>query len=207
MLKTGKLWSLAVVASTFIGLSGPSNAADRYAGLSAGQATVKDFCDGLSGDLCDDKAWTGRLYAGGFFDKYLAFEGGYRYVADSSIEISDPTLGQLALDASYHMFDGSLLVFTPEYSNVRLFLKVGAQYWRQTLDASVSTAGFSGSDSDTSNGVSLRTGVGATLGITERFGVRVAWDYIKDVGDNRGTDLKNFKSDMQVFSIGPEIRF
>lgn len=168
-----------------------------YAGVAAGQAEVSDFCDDVIID-CDDSALTGRIYAGGFFDKYLAFEGGYRFVDDTTI--ADNTG---SIEVGYHMFDGSLLVFTPDLGPVRLFAKLGAQFWRQDLSLSINGLG---SASEEESGVSLRTGAGATIDITDSFGFRLEWDYLQDIGDD-SSGIQNLKSDVHVFSAGPEFRF
>lgn len=197
MLKAGKALSLVFAGGSLLALAGTAAAQGAYAGISLGQADVSDFCDDVAIE-CDDSALTGRIYAGGFFDKYLAFEGGYRYTDDTTIEDSTGSI-----DVGYHMFDGSLLVFTPELGPVRLFAKVGAQYWRQ--DRSLTINGV-GSASDQENGVSFRTGAGATIDITNAFGFRLEWDYLQDIGDD-SSGLQNLKSDVHVFSAGPEFRF
>lgn len=197
MLKARKVLSFVLAGGALFGLSGTAAAQGGYAGIAIGQAEVKDFCDDVVID-CDDSALTGRLYAGGFFDRYLAFEGGYRYVDDTTI--GDSTA---SIDFNYHMFDGSLLVFTPKLGPVRLFAKLGAQFWRQ--DGSFTVNGL-GSASDDESGLSFRTGAGATLAVTESFGLRLEWDYLQDIGDD-SSGVQNLKSDIHVFSIGPEYRF
>lgn len=197
MLKAGKALSLVFAGGSLLALAGTAAAQGAYAGISVGQAEVSDYCDGVSIE-CDDSPLTGRIYAGGFFDEYLAFEGGYRYTDDTTIEDSAGSI-----DVGYHMFDGSLLVFTPSMGPVRLFAKVGAQYWRQDLSVSINGLG---SASDEESGVSLRTGAGATIDITESFGLRLEWDYLQDIGDD-SSGIQNLKSDIHVFSAGPEFRF
>ncbi|SNB58296.1 OmpA-like transmembrane domain-containing protein [Marinobacter sp. es.042] len=197
MLKAGKAVSLVFVGSSIFAFAGMAAAQGGYAGISAGQAEVSDFCDDVIIE-CDDSALTGRIYAGGFFDKYLAFEGGYRFVDDTTIEDNTGSI-----NVGYHMFDGSLLVFTPELGPVRLFAKLGAQFWRQDLSVSINGLG---SASEEESGVSLRTGAGATIDITDSFGLRLEWDYLQDIGDD-SSGIQNLKSDVHVFSAGPEFRF
>lgn len=198
MLKAVKNLSYALVGSALFGFATTTAAQGGYAGLSIGQAEVKDFCDNITLD-CDDSVMTGRFYAGGFFDTYLAFEGGYRYVDKTTVKHS---VG--SIDINYHMFDSSLLIFTPDFGPVRLFAKVGAQYWMQ--EGRVSIAGL-GSASGDESGISLRTGAGATVDITDSLGLRLEWDYLQNVGDDSDGAPQNLKSDMHVFSIGPELRF
>jgi len=68
MLKTLKLMPVTLVSGIFALGTGDAVALDQYAGVSLGQAEVSDFCDGASavGVECDDKAFTGRITAGGF---------------------------------------------------------------------------------------------------------------------------------------------
>lgn len=200
--------ALALAGGLAFAMSSLGAAAEGvYAGVSLGQADVSDFCDDLSGVSCDDTPFTGRIYAGGFFDTYLAFEGGYRYVDKATVEATVAGFGSASIDSSYHMFDGSVVAFTPAVGPMRLFLKVGAQVWRQELDVSLSTVALSGSASESENGVSLRTGVGARFDLTDRFSIRVEYDYLQDVGDDFGLGAQNLESDMHIFSAGPEIRF
>jgi len=193
MLKAGKALSLVFAGGSLLALAGTAAAQGAYAGISVGQAEVSDFCDDVFIE-CDDSVLTGRIYAGGFFDEYLAFEGGYRYTEDTTIEDSTASI-----DVGYHMFDGSLLVFTPALGPVRLFAKVGAQYWRQEFGGVVDAL-------DDESGVSFRTGAGATIDITDSFGLRLEWDYLQDIGDD-SSGIQNLKSDVHVFSAGPEFRF
>lgn len=200
--------AIAVAGGLVLAASSFGAAAEgAYAGLSLGQADVSDFCDDLSGLSCDDTPFTGRIYAGGFFDTYLAFEGGYRYVDGATVDAAVAGFGSASIESSYHMFDGSVVAFTPAVGPMRLFLKVGAQAWRQELDVSLNTAALSGSASDSETGISLRTGVGARFDLTEQFSIRVAYDYLQDVGDDFGLGVQNLESDMHIFSAGPEIRF
>jgi len=206
-MKTGKLMASLVAGVALSGSASMALAQQGYAGISLGQAEVKDFCDGLSGLSgvdCDDTALSGRLYAGGFFDKYLAFEAGYRYIDETSAEGAIPDVVSAGIDASYHMFDSSLLVFTPEFGPVRLFAKAGLQFWRQDVDAklTVLSEGFNGSEQE--SGLAFRTGAGATIDFTESFGLRLEWDYLQNVGDDV---IDNLESDIHIFSVGPEFRF
>lgn len=201
MLKTNSVLSCAIVAGVFFGVSGNAAAQDVYAGLSLGQAEVKDFCDDL-GSGCDDTATTGRIYGGGFLDEHLAFEGGYRYIDDVSASASIPGMSA-SIDASYHMFDGSLLIFTPRFGLFQVFAKAGVQFWKQDVGASVTGLG---SASDSERGISFRTGLGIKADITDSLGLRLEWDYLQHVGNNVG-EVENFESDIHVFSAGPEYRF
>ena len=190
MLKAAKFASYVVASCVLAGFSGVTHADEfQYGGISLGQAESKDFCDDISGPgmSCDDNALTGRIYGGAVFDKYMAFEGGYRYIDDMSIG---------AADVSYHMFDGSLLLFVPDLGPVRFFGKVGAQFWQQDFGGTASSI-------DSERGVSLRTGLGAVIDITDNVGLRAEWDYLKSVGEGHS----NLKSDMHIFSVGPELRF
>lgn len=190
-MKTGKFAVALVAGAVLSGSASVAFAQTGYAGISLGQAEVKDFCDNITFS-CDDTAGTGRIYAGAFFDQYLAFEGGYRYIDD--VTMSDATA---SLDVSYHMFDSSLVIYTPRLGPAQLFVKAGAQFWQQDLS-------LSGGFSEKERGVAFRTGAGATIDITERFAVRLEWDYLQNVGDDA---FDNLKSDIHVFSAGPEFRF
>ncbi|KXS55512.1 MAG: Uncharacterized protein AWU57_74 [Marinobacter sp. T13-3] len=212
MFKTLKFMPFALASCVLAGGASAASADQQYAAFSLGQADVKDFCDDLSGAgvNCDDEAVTGRITAGGFFDKYLAFEGGYRYIDDTSFAASGVVNGNnvsAAMDVSYHMFDGSLLVFTPDMGPVRLFAKAGAQFWYQKFDGSITVNGSKASGSESETGVGFRTGLGAVVEFSDHFAVRAEWDYLSNVGDDLDSGLSNLESDMHIFSIGPELRF
>ncbi|MFN2359962.1 MAG: outer membrane beta-barrel protein [Marinobacter sp.] len=201
MLKANGVLSCVLFAGVSFGISGNVAAQDVYAGVSVGQAEAKDFCEDL-GSGCDDTATTGRLYGGGFLDEQLAFEGGYRYIDDVSASASVPGMSA-SVEASYHMFDGSLLAFTPKLGIFRLFAKAGVQFWQQDVDAA-----FTGLDnaSESERGISFRTGLGIKADVNESFALRLEWDYLQNIGDNIG-DFENSESDIHVFSAGPEFRF
>jgi len=212
MFKTLKFMPLALASCVFAGGASSVAAEQQYTAFTLGQAEVKDFCDDLSGagTSCDDNAITGRLTAGAFFDKYLAFEGGYRYIDDTSLGANGVINGDTvsaSMDVSYHMFDGSLLVFTPDMGPVRLFAKAGAQFWYQKFDGSLTVNGSKASGSNSESGIGFRTGIGAVVEFSQNFAVRAEWDYLSNVGDDMDSGLSNLESDMHIFSIGPEIRF
>lgn len=212
MFNTLKCMPFAVAFCVFAGGASSVVADQQFAAFTLGQAEAKSFCDGLSGvgATCDDKAITGRLSAGGFFDKYLAFEGGYRYIDDTSFGGRGFVNGNAvsaSMDVRYHMFDGSLLVFTPDMGPVRLFAKVGAQFWYQKLDGAITVNGSKFSGSDSESGIGFRTGIGAVVEFSQNFAVRAEWDYLSNVGDDMDSVFSNLESDMHIFSIGPEIRF
>lgn len=212
MFKSLKCTPFAVAFCVFAGGASSVAADQQYAVFTLGQSEAKDFCDDLSGSgaTCDDNAITGRLAAGGFFDTHLAFEGGYRYIDGISSNGSVVTNGNAApasIDVSYQMFDGSLLMFTPDMGPVRLFAKVGAQFWYQKLDDSITVNGSKISGSDSEMGIGFRTGIGAVVEFSQNFAVRAEWDYLNNVGDNMDSGFSNLQSDMHIFSIGPEVRF
>ncbi len=94
-----------------------------YMGISLGQATVEDFCDG-SETRCDDSAPTLRVYGGTELNSFVNLEFGYRYADD--VEASGVFNGVgVAVAVSGHFVDTTLQLGMPEKGPFKLFTKAG----------------------------------------------------------------------------------
>jgi len=174
---------------------------DGYVGISFGQATVADFCDGGESS-CDDSSVSFRLYGGTEINGYTSFEVGYQYMDDVEAE---GYVGGTFLTAAVngHFVDTTLQVGLPEAGPFKIFSKAGLMLWRLNYDASASNSIASVSVSDNDTGIALRTGLGASYELSEQLRLRADWDFLLDVGDEDGSG----EADINIFSVGSEFRF
>ncbi|GGC77353.1 outer membrane beta-barrel protein [Marinobacter halophilus] len=172
-----------------------------YFGISAGQATVEDFCDGSEAS-CDDSALSFRIYGGTELNGFANLEFGYRYIDD--IEASGVISGiGVALAVNGHFVDTTLQLGMPETGPFKVFTKAGLMLWRLNYEAAASNGFQTFSVSDNDTGVAFRTGLGISYEISERVRLRADWDLLLNVGDEDETG----ETDINVFSFGPEFRF
>lgn len=196
--KKALLFFVATVASA------PAFAANErlnYVGISAGQATVEDFCGGGE-SFCDDSAPTFRIHVGSKLSNFASFELGYRYIDD--VEASGVVSGVgVAAAVTGHFVDTTLQLGMPEFGPFRVFTKAGLQFWRLNVDVAASNGVQTASASDSDTGVGFRTGLGMSYEIADELWLRADWDYLVNIGDENETG----ETDINVFSVGPEFKF
>jgi len=172
-----------------------------YFGISAGQATVDDFCDG-STSSCDDSSLSFRLYGSTEVNDFTNFEVGYQYIDD--VEASGYISGiAVAGEMSGHFVDTTLQFGLPEKGPFRIFSKAGLVLWKLNYEISATDGFISVSESDSDTGVTFRTGMGVSYEISEKVRLRADWDLLLDVGDEDETG----EADINIFSVGSEFRF
>ena len=198
MNKTALLLSIATIAS------GPALAAEArpgYFGISAGQATVDDFCGGGESS-CDDSAVTLRVHGGTELNNFASLEFGYRYIDD--VEASGVISGVgVALAVNGHFVDTTLQLGMPKSGPFKVFTKAGLMLWRLNYEAAASDGFQTVSVEDDDTGVAFRTGLGASYAVTDQLRLRADWDLLLNVGDDDETG----ETDINIFSVGPEFRF
>lgn len=177
--------------------------AQGYAGISAGQALLSDFCDDFPSEVsCDDSPLVIRAYAGASLSEYISAELGFTYFDDADISASG---GGVSLDAasSLKTLDGTLLFGTSRANDLRAFAKAGIVFWQYDLEGEISAPGFLLRDDEEESGLGFRTGLGASYDLNDSIAIRLDWDYIAQVGDDETTG----ETDVHVFSIGPQFSF
>lgn len=198
LVKSALVLALAITAHTS---ALAADARPAYMGISLGQATVEDFCDG-SETKCDDSAPTLRIYGGTELNGFANLEFGYRYADD--VEASGMFGGVgVAVAVSGHFVDTTLQVGLPEKGPFKLFTKAGLLFWRLNYEAAASNGFMTVSESDSDSGVAFRTGLGVSYDVSDTLRLRADWDYLVNVGDEDELG----QTDINVFSIGPEFRF
>ncbi|MCM0612183.1 outer membrane beta-barrel protein [Marinobacter sediminum] len=196
--KTALMLSVAAIAHA------PAYAAEGnpgYFGVSAGQATVDDFCDGTEAS-CDDSALALRIYGGTELNSFANLEFGYRYIDD--VEASGVIDGVgVAAAVNGHFVDTTLQLGMPESGPFKVFTKAGLMLWRLNYEVAASNGFQTLSVSDDDTGVAFRTGLGMSYEISEEIRLRADWDLLLNVGDEDELG----ETDINVFSVGPEFRF
>ncbi|WP_148861298.1 outer membrane beta-barrel protein [Marinobacter fonticola] len=174
-----------------------------YAGISAGQARLTDFCDDFTSDVsCDDSPLAIRAYAGASLDKYISAEVGFTYVDDADISASVGG-GFLEATGDLKTLDGTLLFGTSRENDLRAFAKAGVVFWHYGLEGEVSAPGFLLRGDEEESGLGFRTGLGASYAVNDGIAIRLDWDYIAKVGDDETTG----ETAVHMFSIGPQFSF
>lgn len=198
-----KLTRIALMVSVAAMANAPAYAAEArpgYFGISAGQATVDDFCEGSSS--CDDSALAVRFYGGTELNSFANLEFGYRYIDD--VEASGVINGVgVAAAVNGHFVDTTLQLGMPETGPFKVFTKAGLMLWRLNYEAAASNGFQTISVSDDDTGVAFRTGLGMSYEVAEGVRLRADWDLLLNVGDEDELG----ETDINVFSVGPEFRF
>ncbi|WP_077530455.1 porin family protein [Vreelandella utahensis] len=141
-----------------------------YSGIGGGMASLADACDNL-GSSCDDEATAFRIYSGARLLSNFGVEVGYTQSQEFELDDTSGT------DLSLRGLDVTGLVHLPIGGRADVFLKAGGFFWDSE---------FEGPSSAEENGISLRTGVGAQLGITEHLYIRADYDYVPNVDYSNG---------------------
>ncbi|MFO7787122.1 MAG: porin family protein [Halospina sp.] len=142
-----------------------------YSGIGGGTASLADACDD-QGSGCDDEATAFRVYSGARLLSNFGVEVGYTQSED--FELNDTSGTELSLRG----LDVTGLVHLALGSRADVFAKAGGFFWDSELE--------DGSATVDETGVSLRTGVGAQIGVTEHLYIRADYDYIPNVDYSNG---------------------
>ncbi|WP_295717866.1 porin family protein [uncultured Halovibrio sp.] len=142
-----------------------------YSGIGGGMASLADACDNQGSD-CDDGTTAFRVYSGARLLSNFGVEVGYTQSQD--FELNDTTDTELSL----HGLDVTGLVHLPLGNRMDVFAKAGGFFWDSELDIATATVD--------NTGISLRTGVGAQVGITEHLYIRADYDYVPNVDYSDG---------------------
>jgi len=195
------LFSFVTLATAATAPAFARDAHPNYIGISAGEATVEDFCgDGESS--CDDGASTFRIHTGAEVNNFVNFELGYRYIDDVEASGAINSVGVTAA-VTGHFVDTTFQLGMPESGPFRIFSKAGLQFWRLKVDVAASNGVQTLSGSDSHTGVGFRTGLGMSYEVSERLRLRADWDFLVNIGDEDEIG----ETDINVFSAGPEFRF
>ena len=179
MSKARKGLAILGLASA-VAFAGPAFAQDQgwYAGVTFGQSTAKDACEGVP--ACDDKDTAWRILGGYQFNKNLAVELGYTDLGEASA--SGASLEANAIEV---VAVGSW-PFTPQFS---AYGKVG--FFRGDAELSDSSGSVSESNTD------LTYGIGVRWDFTKNLGLRAEYQIYTNLGGGALVE-----SDVDVISIG-----
>jgi len=152
-----------------------------YAGVSAGQSNASGWCDGISRS-CDDSDAGWKILWG-----YQATEN--LGVEVSFVNFGESTVAPISFSREASGFGVVGTGTLPVSERFGLLGKVGLFHW----DAEF--RGFFGELTGPLEqyGIGLTYGLGATVEVTGRVGIRVEWEQFEDVGDSEffeGEDLR-----------------
>jgi OOP family OmpA-OmpF porin len=165
---------LALIA----GLVAPASAQmkDNYVGANIGQSKFDADCVGSG---CDKKDTGLRIYGGGKFTDWLGLELSYFDFGKANLNPGDEKAQSV---------NASAVLGFPLGPNSSVFAKGGAAYTRANV-----TGGRK-------NGFEPSYGVGAAIGLTRNWQVRLDWDRVK-------FEIANGKDNVDMLSAGVQYRF
>lgn len=156
-----------------------------YTGLSVGGGNYNLSC--IPGLACDEDTGVVKLFAGGRFNNVIGFEAGY-------VNLGKAQFG--GGDAEAHGLNLSLVAGFPLGTNTSVFGKLGTTYGRTKVSGTV-PAVQTGSEDDWG----LSYGIGAQLGLTDRWAVRV------DADRYRFQFLNSGRRNIDTLTVGVQYRF
>ena len=103
--------------------------AQPFVGISFGQATIEDACDGLpAGVSCDDSDTAFKIFGGYKLNKNVAFEAAY---IDMGEAVATDGVDTLTVEATAINF--SVLGIIPASNTVDIYGKLGFAFWDAKL--------------------------------------------------------------------------
>jgi OmpA-OmpF porin, OOP family len=185
------LGAVLVLASATVG------AQDRgfYVGGAIGQATVQDFCEGVSGPgvSCDEK------------DNALKAIGGYHFNRNFALELGLTSFGEVeargpggTVSVTGGAFDATAVGVLPLANVFSLYGRLGLYY--AAVEGEANTFTVTGTEEETNIGLTFA--LGARFDIARNFTIRGEWQRYQDVG---GGNLG--EADVDVISVGVLFRF
>lgn len=168
--------------------------AQPFVGLSVGQSTLDDFCDGIPfGVSCDDTDSALKLFGGYRFNQNMAFEAAYIDMGESVA-----TDGFDTLKAEATALNFSVLGIIPVSSTFEIFGKFGLAFWDTKLSASGSFSGARDAD-----GQDIMFGAGVSFQATNQLSIRAEAEKFDNVGDGTAT----LESSVTILSVGGVVSF
>ena len=129
-------------------------------------STAAEFDTAVENFDTDESGW--KVFAGFDAEKFFGSEVSYRDMGHFS-DVS----GASSLDADVDAWEASLRGVLPLGRVLKLFAKVG--YAHVSFDGDVKTGPITTADID-ADGWDLIYGVGASVNLSERFGIRAEWE-------------------------------
>lgn len=171
-----------------------------YAGVGAGQSSMRDETEALLGTSFDDTDTGWKVFGGYLFLPTVTFE------PNAGIELGYVDFGRFTGTApgvsdnwEATGINLSLVGVLPLEYQFSLLAKIGATRW--DVDNRFTSPLGSGSPSET--GTDFSFGVGAQYDFTEQVGTRLEWERFRKVGDENITG----QSDLDLLSLSVLFQF
>lgn len=169
---------------------GAARASGWYLGAGAGSARTQDAATALVGNSFDDTDNGAKIFTGYFFNRHVGAELSYLDLGKFAGSFNGVTTQETEVTA----YDLTLVGSLPLPSGFALFGKIGAARWNVDTRTAASVS---------KSGTGLSIGAGAQYDFGARFGVRVEWEQLADVGDRDVTG----QSDVRFVSASALYRF
>lgn len=165
-----------------------------YLGASLGTGTASNSCLGITGN-CDDTDTAYRLFGGYQVNRNFAWEVGYGYLGDVTVNGTDGGGGAVNFESTRKALDFSGVVMLPMTERFSLFGRLGI-YRSQTERRG--TGVTTGGDHNTS----FTWGLGGMIHFGRALAVRAEWQQYPDIGgDSSAVD------DVDLLTLGLVMRF
>jgi opacity protein-like surface antigen len=156
-----------------------------YTGLSVGGGNYDLAC--IPGLACDEDTGVFKLFAGGRFNDMFGLEASYVNLGKAQFAGGD-------LEA--HGLNFSLVAGVPLSTNTSVFGKIGTTYGRTKLSGTVPAV-----QTGTEDDWGLSYGIGAQLGLNDRWAVRV------DADRYRFQFVNSARRSVDTLTVGLQYRF
>lgn len=191
-----------------------------YAGVSMGLATTKFDTARNEADLnaalqplgvsvrasgTDDSQAAFKLHAGYRVNRFLAFEGAYAIANDlgETYQIVSGGSGMIRTSFDVQSAQFSALGLLPLGERAALFARGGANVWTLKASGTVSGPGGTVRINESDSGVGAVLGAGALVRFGDRWGARLDWERMFDVGDPASTG----QGDIDLITVGLQYHF
>lgn len=186
-------WAASVLLGSALLAPGWASAQGGYAGIGAGQSSMKDESDALLGTSFDDSDTGWKLFGGYSFNPNAAVEFAYIDFGEFTGRGGGFTDNWEATGINI-----SAVGSWPLANEFSLLGKIGATRW--DVDDNFTVAGVPVSVSE--NGTDLSYGIGVQYDFTRQVGARLEWERFTDVGDDT-----TGQSDLDLLSLGVAYKF
>lgn len=153
----------------------------------------------------DDSKAAFKLHAGYRVTRFLAFEGTYTFASDlgETYRIVSGGTGMIRTSFDVQSAQFSALGLLPLGEQAALFVRGGANVWHLKSSATVSGPGGTVRINESDSGVGAVLGAGALVRFGDRWGARLEWERMFDVGDPATTG----QGDIDLITVGLQYHF
>ena len=169
--------------------------AQGYVGVSAGRSRIDLDCTGLT--TCDRTDTAAKIFGGYMFMPNFGAEIAYYDMGKAEVSGTDPTLGNVTGSLRGTGF-GVFGVAAAPFGQFSVFGKLGAVSTKAKVEATSTTLGLGGSDSERKTPVAW--GLGTSYEFTQNIGLRAEFERLR-------VEFSGQKEDVDLLTVGVHYRF